>query len=120
MREHVGVQGHQFTHVSTGEPLDPMRKVLALIEDSEALDVEEQACRSDVEDAAAIVAGVRTTFPDDGAIVGDILDLHISGQDAETIAHRVGIDTGTVHTILTDGMQVLDSLGLARLRAAGA
>ena len=117
MTAHVGVQGHAISHVSCGCVLDPSRKIVDVLDSFESLDVETAACMADVSEADVILDGVRRSFSD-GCIVADVLDLHIHGHDAAEIAGAVGVGVDTVLGVIGSGLEVLDGIGVARLRAA--
>ena len=118
LEERVGPQGYSTGVHSHASILDPMRKVIDLVDQSEELWAERAECEGDIRNAWSIVAGIAAYSKWGMEAEQLVVEYFIYARDldeiAESTSYSIDVNRRAIEVVLEEA----DAIGVARLRSA--
>ena len=117
MIDRIGVQGHSYEHVNISGVLDPMRKVVDLLDWEARAKEQLSECEREIAMGWAIVAGIDALgFGTHARILSG---YYLEANSWETVSKDVGIAVEDCRAFARTACEVCDGVGIARLKELG-
>lgn len=117
MHERIGIQGRGMGSFASGV-LDPMRKVDDLLDwEIEEYDAVMSSCRSALDEADALLRGLRAMGYDDAATALRL--YYVDAMGLMDVCDRVDHGPELVQMMLDTALSYIDETGIAKVKEAG-